>query len=126
VPPAPTHGDLKLEHILLDGDRLTLLDLDGVAGADPILDVARVSAELVAMSLRSPFPPDRARAIARTFVGEYFAHVPEIWGTRLPLHYAGANLKMAVGFFRRQAPGLPGKIEALLKEVEESLGGRVW
>jgi hypothetical protein len=121
-----THGDLKPEHILLDGDRLTLLDLDAFARADPILDVAKILAELVFMPLRSSLPPDHARAVARTFVGEYFARVPETWRTRLSLHYAGAVLKVAVGFFRRQEPSWSDKIETLLKEAEDSLAGRVW
>jgi hypothetical protein len=42
VPPAPTHRDLKLDHILLDGDRPSLADLDNFAEADPVLDVANV------------------------------------------------------------------------------------
>jgi aminoglycoside phosphotransferase (APT) family kinase protein len=42
VPPAPTHRDLKLDHILLDGDRPCLVDLNYFAEADPVLDVANV------------------------------------------------------------------------------------
>ena len=42
VPPAPTHRDLKLDHILLDGGRPSLVDLDNFAAADPVLDVANV------------------------------------------------------------------------------------
>jgi len=42
VPPAPTHRDLKLDHILLDGDRPSLVDLGNFAAAAPVLDVANV------------------------------------------------------------------------------------
>lgn len=126
VPPAPTHGDLKLEHIVFDGHRLVLLDLDKFAGADPILDVAHVLAPLVNATQRSLVRHGRREAAARAFVEEYFAHAPEAWRTRLPFHYASAILKIAGGTFRKQGPGWPDKVEALLKEVEDTLASRVW
>ena len=42
VLPAPNHRDLKLDHILLDGDHTSLVGLDNFAAADPVLDVANV------------------------------------------------------------------------------------
>ncbi len=124
VPPTPIHGDFKLDHIMLDGDRLALVDLDDFAEADPILDVARVLASLAnAATLLSH---DRAWTAARAFAEEYFAHVPGAWRARLPLHYAGAVLKTAGATYRRQTPGWSDKIEALLEEAKDSLAGRVW
>jgi hypothetical protein len=127
---APTHGDLKPEHILLDGDRLALIDLDAFSEADPVEDAARLLAHLTSMPLNYALPHDPTRTVAQAFAEEYFAHVPEAWRARLPLHYADAVLRvaaeMAAGFLRGQAPGWPNKIEALLKEAEDSLVGRVW
>src|ERR671921_2231508 len=57
----------------------------------------------------------------RVFADEYFGRVPEAWRDRLPVHYAGAALKMAVGFFRRREAGWPAKIESLLNTAGESL-----
>ena len=54
VPPAQTHRDLKLDHILLDGNRPSLVDLDNFAAADPVLDVANVLAHLKSMPFRFP------------------------------------------------------------------------
>ena len=124
VPPAPTHGDLSLEHILLDGNRLTLLDLEEFADGDPMVDAAQVLAHLTAMPLHSPLTRARAWAVARAFGGEYFARVPETWRTRFPLRYAGAVLEVALGFFHSQQPGWPDKIEALAEEAKESLAGK--
>ena len=125
VPPALTHLDLKLDHILLDGERTALIDLDSFAGADPLLDTAGVLVRLGGMSLLFPaFDEERGRDYERVFADEYFGRVPEAWRDRLPVHYAGAALKMAVGFFRRREAGWPAKIESLLNTAGESLAGR--
>jgi hypothetical protein len=126
VPPGPTHLDLTTDHILLEGDRLALLDLDSLAQADPVLDPAALLAHLWSMRLSFPVPHDRLREVARAFAEEYFAHVPRAWRSRLPLHYTGAVLKAAVGFFRRQEPRWPEKIAVLVAEARDSLAGRVW
>jgi len=125
VSPAPTHCDLKPNHIMLDENRLILIDLDGFAWADPILDVARLSAYLIKAPLLSPLHHDQPRAVARTFVEEYFAYAPEAWRERLPLHYAGAYLRLAFGLWRRQPPGWPDKVENVIKEAKDSLAGKV-
>jgi hypothetical protein len=127
VPPAPSHGDLHPDHIIFDGDRVALIDLDQFGEGDPVLDVAAVLAFLVnAPFTWLPLPYDRACKAARAFAEEYFAHVPEAWRTRLPLLYALAVLELAANLFRYQEPGWPDKIEALVKEAEDSLAGRVW
>ena len=117
VPPAPTHRDLKLDHILLDGDRLALLDLDTFAEGDPILDAANVLAHLACMALRFPLlHDDRWRMAAEIFAGEYFAHVPRSWRSRLPLQYAGAVSS------RRQLASLDARRCAGPKRSQTSLG----
>jgi aminoglycoside phosphotransferase (APT) family kinase protein len=103
VPPAPTHRDLKLDHILLDGDRPSLVDFDNFAAADPVLDVANVLAHLNSMPFRFPLTlEDPWSTAAQAFAVKYFSHVPRSWRRRLPIHCAGAVLKFSVGFFARQ------------------------
>jgi Ser/Thr protein kinase RdoA (MazF antagonist) len=127
VPPAQAHCDLLPLHIMIDGDRLVLIDLDEFAGADPLLDVARLLAPLATAPLRLPLSRERGREAARAFTEEYFAHVPAAWRARLPLHYAMAVLKTALGCFRRQAPpDFPDKIEILVGEARDSLAGKIW
>jgi hypothetical protein len=126
VPLGPTHRDLKPDHIFVDGERTIFIDLDSLAKADPVLDPAYLLARLSAMPALFPIPPERARAAAWEFAEEYFSHVPSTWQERLPFHYAGTLLEVAHGFFRRQAPDWPERIETLLEEARASLAGRVW
>ena len=126
VPLRPTHRDLKADHIFLDGERTIFIDLDSFAKADPVLDPAHLLARLAAMPALFPIPRQRARAAAREFAEEYFAHVPGAWQERLPFHYAGTLLEVAHGFFRRQVPDWPAGSQALLEEARDSLAGRVW
>jgi hypothetical protein len=126
VPLRPTHRDLKADHIFLDGDRTIFIDLDSFAKADPVLDPAHLLARLAAMPALFPIPRHQARAAAREFAEEYFAHVPRTWQDRLPFHYAGRLLEVAHGFFRRQASGWPGRIAGLVEEARDSLAGKVW
>ena len=126
VPLRPTHRHLSPDHIFLDGDRTTFIDLDMFAKADPVLDPARLLTRLAMPAPRFPLPRHRARAAAREFAEEYFAHVPGAWHDRLPFHYAGTLLKTADDFFRRQVPDWPGRIAGLLEEARDSLAGKVW
>jgi phosphotransferase family enzyme len=126
VPLRPTHRHLSPDHIFVDGDRTTFIDLELFAKADPVLDPAQLLARLAAMPALFAIPRQRARMAAREFAEEYFAHVPGAWHDRLPFHYAGTLLKAAHGLFRRQAPDWPDKIATLLEEAKASLAGRVW
>jgi hypothetical protein len=125
VPLRPTHRDPSPDHIFVDGERTIFIDLDSLAKADPILDPAHLLARL-AKPAQFPVPRQLARTAAWEFAEEYFAHVPSTWQERLPFHYAGALLKAAQGFFRRQAPDWPDKIATLLEEARASLAGGVW
>jgi len=126
TPATPIHGDLTLDDILVNRDILALIDLDEFAQGDPLLDVTEVLAYLVFMPLYSAIPPDYARTTARAFCEEYFAHAPEAWRPRLPVHYAAAVLRLATGWFLIQAPDWPDKIEGLINEAKDSLEGKVW
>jgi hypothetical protein len=80
--------------LLLDKERVVLLDLDKFAAGDPMLDVT---------SMLVPLRRDRktrlaGTSLARVFAEEYFAHVPAAWERRLNPHYAWAILKEAASF----------------------------
>jgi hypothetical protein len=126
VPPAPTHLDFAFDQVVVEGDRLALIDLDSLAEADPVLDVAILLSHLTTHSLISALHRDRARQAAQVFVEDYFAYVPQAWHSRLPLLYADSVVQTAAGIFVTQQPDWPDKIELLVEEAKSALAGRVW
>jgi hypothetical protein len=127
VPLRPAHLDLKTDHVLLDQNHCTLLDLDSFALADPVLDTAHILAQIFGLKFRPAASEERLRMAARAFGEEYFNHVPGEWRSRLVPHYAGAALKVALGFFGRQEPNWRKKVDALVEEAKASPEGRtVW
>jgi hypothetical protein len=126
IPPRPTHGNMKLDHVFLDGGRVVFIDLDSFAASDPVLDAAALLAQLAAMASSSAVARRRTRMAARVFAEEYFGHVPREWHSRLPVHYAGALLVTAYGLFRSQTPGWPATIARLVEEARQSVAGRIW
>lgn len=117
IPLAPTHLDLKPDHILL-AERTALIDLDSLALADPVFDAAYLLAHM--SSLRPRF------TAAKAFIEEYFNHVPGAWRSRFAHNYASAALKMALGFFRRQEPRWPEHSATFVAEAKDALAGRAW
>jgi streptomycin 6-kinase len=91
MPAVPIHGDLKPLHLLMDEERVVLLDLDKFAAGDPMLDVANMLVPL----LRER---NTGAALARVFETEYFAHAPAPWRQRLAPLYAWALLADAATF----------------------------
>jgi aminoglycoside phosphotransferase (APT) family kinase protein len=115
-PRAPTHGDLKGDHILLDPGRLVLLDWDFAATADPVLDAGYLLAHLMALPHRAAVRKENAERAVRAFAEEYRSLVPDAWGSRLAPSYVAGIVQVAGGFFRRQEPDWREKVLQLLRE----------
>jgi hypothetical protein len=120
-PAFATHGDLKLDHVLLDDRRPALVDMDSCAAADPVLDPATLLARMFAAPFEHPVGRQAAHAAMDAFADAYFASVPAGWRERLGPHYAGALLEVGVSLFRRQVPGWAGAVAALVDEAARAV-----
>ena len=90
-----THGDLHEGNLLVQGDRLVLLDLDSIRLGDPYVDLGNLAAELLLGALRRGRPRSEGRADARSVV-----EAIEIRGTEEPPRDAHLRICTARAFFR--------------------------
>jgi Phosphotransferase enzyme family len=120
-PAYATHGDLKLDHVLLDDGRPALVDMDSCTAGDPVLDPATLLARMFVAPFEQPVGRGTARAAMDAFADAYFAAVPAGWRERVGPHYAGALLEVAVSVFRRQVPGWADAVAALVEEAARAV-----
>jgi hypothetical protein len=131
TPLAPTHFDLKQGHMLLDDDRVTILDFDKLAMGDPLVDVANIAATLGAERERTGNRKDRRVGLADAFVEEYFTCVPASWRASFPADFALAALVEAAttGRGRRGRPSLEdrmGRVQSAIEQAQLALSGELW
>jgi aminoglycoside phosphotransferase (APT) family kinase protein len=117
------HGDLKPDHMLIDGDRVSLIDFDLMGRADPVVDIAHMLAFLRLAEERSRSQLGQPESAAQIFAQEYFAHVPPAWQSRLPLYHAMTGILKAGGLSRRQRSRQGDLVEAVLREGKALLSG---
>lgn len=115
VATGPTHGDLKPDHLLFDGDRIALIDFDLMRADDPVRDVANLVLHLAKKRPRAASRGGQAGTVAQAFLDEYFAHVPEPWRQRLPLHQAMVEIDKASALARTQPEGWRERSDDLLR-----------
>lgn len=71
TPASAVHRDFYHDQVIVDTDRIWLLDLDLVAEGNPALDAGNFTAHLVEQSLRLLGNPDALAAEASAFVAEF-------------------------------------------------------
>ena len=118
---APAHGDLKPDHVLLNGDKVALIDFDDLRVSDPMLDVANMEAHLARLQPELPPDTEDAQSFARAFVASYFEHAHQATPGRLAAFRAMARIGEYARLKRARAhPTLSG-IEDVVRSSSKAL-----
>jgi hypothetical protein len=115
--------DPKPDHVFMEGEQVTFIDLDAISLGDPARDPAHLAAHITCRIDLERLPEEAARSYAATLVEEYFGQVPGTWRTQFDLQYAIACLEAACGLFKRQEPGWRERAPAAIKEAARGLDG---
>jgi hypothetical protein len=103
------HGDLYESQVLVDGDRLGLLDLDDVGPGDPLLDAANFSAHLLVLGTAGP--PAAATILQyREELRAAFCRRLDAGPADLAWREAYCLLRLASGPFRVLHPEWPARM----------------
>ena len=108
------HGDFNAGQVLLDGDRVTVFDLDRAALGDPTADLGMFIAHLERDVLRGALAPDRMAALAEGLLEGYAEAASRPAPAPVRLYTALGLLRLALEPFRARESDWPEKIEALL------------
>ena len=119
---APTHRDMKPEHMMIDGDDVSLIDLDSSAAADPMLDVALMLARFETLALNEAQRP-RIASLAAAFERAYLLAAPGCRRDRLPVLMAASLVEAAAGLFHRQVAGWQQQVPALIRIADAAIAG---
>jgi len=75
-PVAVLHGDLRLRHIIVDGDDISLIDVDRVCHGSPWQDIGSLAAAILYKGMLTRLPGRVIRGILATFNAHYARSVP--------------------------------------------------
>ncbi len=119
---APIHGDLKPDHLLIDGQNVSIIDFDYLHASDPMLDVATMETNLQREETRRHGGRGQKPALAQAFVEAYFAHAPGIGRNRLSLIHAMSSLSEAARCLQSdETPGSRDQVAELTRRAQALL-----
>jgi hypothetical protein len=118
-----THGDFKPDQVLVQRDRVTLLDFDRAARAHPTRDLGSFLAQLDYQYLWGDLDDHRRRAAAAGLLNGYTSHSAAPDPEALRIYTALSLFKLVPEPFRYRAPDWPQLMEKLLHRIEGGLQG---
>jgi aminoglycoside phosphotransferase (APT) family kinase protein len=129
----PTHGTFNPEQVLIDGERIGLIDFDDFCMAEPALDVALFRAAIKDIGMNA-LDESMARqreirlarlarldTIAEVFLAEYERHAPISRG-RVALWEAWSYLRDALHFWTKVKPAEPDNGLMMLESQLRDMG----
>ena len=125
APSVPAHLDLKADHIYFDRDKLSFIDLDSCAAANPALDPALLLARLAAMPHLMPLTAARISSFSKPFLESYLDLAPANHAAGLGPAYACAALKVALYFLQHLEADWQARCEETLLAARRALAGEL-
>ena len=119
----PIHGDFYAKQVLLDADRVVILDFDSAAAGDPAADLGLFIAHLERGALRRSLPSDRVQPYAGALLNGYSNATHQPPPDRVRLYTAASLLRLAPHPFRNHHPHWPHQIEATVARAEAIFRG---
>jgi aminoglycoside phosphotransferase (APT) family kinase protein len=119
--PCAIHSDFSADQVLLlDDERVVLLDLDNAGMGDPMSDLGAFVAKLKQDALHGLLPRARADHLVGEFVQAYRSLAPHTWdATRFYTQTAARLLRLASEPFRQRKANWVDAVEATLHLAEE-------
>jgi hypothetical protein len=115
------HGDFSADQILLDADRVAIIDYDQAGAGDPAADLGSFIARLEDDCLAGRLASARAEEIAADLIQGYCREARCARPLRTDLYVAVGLLRLAPEAFRRRESNWPERIEQTLLRVEHLL-----
>ncbi|MEO7366930.1 MAG: phosphotransferase [Gemmatimonadaceae bacterium] len=117
-----SHGDFHTEQILIDGDRIALIDFDEALMAPPAFDIGSFISRLQMNAARGEISERVSEDAAESFVEGYAANRAAPSKREILAFTALALLNVAQEPFRRRRAEWPSEIVAILDRTEKLLG----
>src|SRR5439155_7877588 len=120
----PTHRDFSPDHLVIDGDRVTVLDFDEFCQYDSLFDVAHFAAHIRFLGLTSGGSMPYFDAAADLFEAEYRARVSGYSEARVALYRAVSYFKLAhITAVVQRPSGSKQVVDGLLLQALQQLLG---
>ncbi|MCB1955977.1 MAG: phosphotransferase [Rhodocyclaceae bacterium] len=125
LPEATLHGDLHPRNILVNGDALSLIDLDGARGGPAVLELGAWIAEALDRAIHAGTPLDQVQASAESMLDAY-TQASRQPVTQALVAWATARALLCERAYRGMANLRPGRFEQVpvLLSLAELIAGQ--
>lgn len=113
----PIHGDFYPDQVLLDGNKVAILDLDEAGYGDPAIDLGNFLAHLERDGLQGLLPPGQAERLGRTLLESYPIAADPSLRSRFWVYAAVRLFRLAPHSFRKRRLDWPQHTESILDRV---------